>query len=446
VIASLLLALALPVRADTSYKHFMALTDTASGPTIIRDGLLVVDEQGRIKSIGELTADVPGAVDLSGRWIIPGFLSGHTHLWQSAFRGLAADKTLVPWIKARVEIIKKDKLAKDDFFYFTQHGVVDLLENGITTIYSHAQALKGSESYAPEQFAAECALPQRFVYGVPAKDNTYDDLKKQLGTMHAASCPPLLGFGLSDAFLFASKVAAKERIQDHLKLQKEQGLLIEDHFLEEAEESKSERELYHKVVSDGYAPAWDKEIIAHFIHPDDAILDHVQKSGVSMIWNPLSNGRLGSGMPDIPGYLSRGVRVGMGVDGSASGDIADPFENMRMGLYGLRMITNHPEKLSPQQIFGLHTLGTAKVLGLDPKVGSLEAGKLADFLILDPHHPSVGGAAKDPWAQLVFAMSARNIESVVIGGKKAWDKGRSVGFDSDAIDAEAERRADKHIR
>jgi cytosine/adenosine deaminase-related metal-dependent hydrolase len=446
MITALLLALAFPARADTSYKHFMALTDTAAGPKVIRDGLLVVDEKGRIKSIGELTADVPGAADLSGRWIIPGFLSGHTHLWQSAFRGLAGDKTLVPWIKARVEIIKKDRLAKDDFFYFTQHGVADLLQNGITTVYSHAQALKGLESYAPEQFEAECRLPQRFVYGVPAKDNSYDDLKKQLEAMRAETCPPLLGFGLSDAFLFASKIAPKERIQDHLKLQKEQGLLIEDHFLEEDEESKTERALYHKVIEDGYQPAWDKEIIAHFIHPDGWILDHVQRSGVSMIWNPLSNGRLGSGMPDIPGYLARGVRVGMGVDGAASGDIADPFENMRMGLYGLRMITNHPEKLSPQQIFGLHTLGTAKVLGLDSKVGSLEAGKFADFLVLDPHHPSVGGAAKDPWAQLVFAISSRNIERVVIGGKTAWEKGRSVGYDASAIDSEAERRADKHIQ
>jgi cytosine/adenosine deaminase-related metal-dependent hydrolase len=174
---------------------------------------------------------------------------------------------------------------------------------------------------------------------------------------------------------------------------------------------------------------------AHFIHPDETILREAAAAGVAMIWNPLSNGRLASGLPKIEKYLAAGLRVGMGVDGQASADISDPFENVRLGLYALRMRNENAGGLQPIDLLRLHTLKTAEVLGVARHVGSLEVGKFADFLVVDPGEPGTG-PVWDVAATLVFACSSRNLAAVYIGGKKTVELGRVVNHDAVALEAE----------
>ncbi len=138
----------------------------------------------------------------------------------------------------------------------------------------------------------------------------------------------------------------------------------------------------------------------HFIHVNDAILDKVAAAHSGMSWSPMSNGRLASGIADIPKYLSKGIRVGMGVDGEASADLADPFENMRTGLYVIRDKYEDATIMSPYQVLYLHTMGSADVMGVKDRLGSLEAGKFADFVVIDPKR---FGTIFDPYADLVFA-------------------------------------------
>jgi 5-methylthioadenosine/S-adenosylhomocysteine deaminase len=104
----------------------------------------------------------------------------------------------------------------------------------------------------------------------------------------------------------------------------------------------------------------------------------------------------------------------MGLDGQASGTRACPFENMRMGLYGVRAHYANAAILSPRDVLRMATLGSAHVLGLNERLGSLEPGKLADFLVLDPID---FGHVFDPYAALVFGGSSRQIERVYIGGR-----------------------------
>src|SRR6202012_5171093 len=86
----------------------------------------------------------------------------------------------------------------------------------------------------------------------------------------------------------------------------------------------------------------------------------------------------------LPARLKAGIRVGMGVDGEASADVADPFENMRSGLYAIRDKYEDATILSPYDVLRMHTMGSADVLGVADRLGSLEPGKCADFLVIDP--------------------------------------------------------------
>src|SRR5271163_99137 len=179
-------------------------------------------------------------------------------------------------------------------------------------------------------------------------------------------------------------------------------------------------------------------IFGHFIHADDFILQQTAKAGASMSWNPLSNGRLASGTADIPKYLKMGIRVGIGVDGEASADLADPFENMRTGLYAIRDKYESAAIMSPYDVLRLHTMGSADVLGVADRLGSLEPGKLADFLVIDPTR---FGTVFDPYASLVLVAAERDLERVYVGGELKVDHGKVLGQDMKKVQTETDRRS-----
>jgi cytosine/adenosine deaminase-related metal-dependent hydrolase len=135
--------------------------------------------------------------------------------------------------------------------------------------------------------------------------------------------------------------------------------------------------------------------------------------------------------------LKAGLRIGMGVDGQASADRADPFENLRAGLYAVRAKYEDAAVLSPYAVVRLHTLGSADVLGVADRVGSLAPGKLADFILIDPAEL---GHVFDPYATLVFAVGQEHLARVYVGGECVVERRQLLKHDLAGIRAEVDRR------
>ena len=144
-----------------------------------------------------------------------------------------------------------------------------------------------------------------------------------------------------------------------------------------------------------------------------------------MSWQPASNGRLASGVALVPEMIDSGMRVGVGLDDQACTDVSDPWQNMRMGIYMQRARTKDPLSMMPERMLRLHTLGGAEIMGVDDRVGSLEVGKFADFVVVDPRHPDVG-PLWHPVRSYVLAMSPRNLVGVYVGGTLVSDRGVST--------------------
>ena len=105
----------------------------------------------------------------------------------------------------------------------------------------------------------------------------------------------------------------------------------------------------------------------------------------------------------------------MGLDDQACTDVSDPWQNMRMGMYMQRARTGDPESMMLEQVLRLHTLGGAEIVGVGEKVGSLEVGKLADFVVVDPLRPDIG-PLWSPVRSYVLACGLRNLRKVYVGG------------------------------
>ena len=167
------------------------------------------------------------------------------------------------------------------------------------------------------------------------------------------------------------------------------------------------------------------------------------KANAAAIWNPLSNGRLASGLADVPKYLKAGLTVGMGLDGQNTADLANPFENMRMGLYNIRMKYESASILGPLDVLRLHTIGTARAIGVADQVGSLKPGKYADFLIVDLGSPDTG-PIYDLYGSLVFAASFPNILQIYVGGELVAERGKLLKHDTVALGRDVRARMEKN--
>jgi 5-methylthioadenosine/S-adenosylhomocysteine deaminase len=420
-------------------------------------GYLVVGEDGRLLTVaaGDPPAGLQAkqSLDAGGHWVIPGFISAHSHLWQSAFRGLGADQTLMGWIDALYKPAVKS--TPEDMYWFTLDGALDHLQHGITAVYNfnyEARSRGGTaatatlDEYDRNDFRAEMDSGIRFVHSLSVGRATALGVQPSYGYEQARA--PLKAFldwtqtqPKSSNFLsvmISGGTAFNDTYQQTL-MEKQLGdefhLGNETHYLEPPETQYEQQSKFRWFMDSGLL---SKQLIfGHFIHTNSFIIAESAKAGVAMSWNPLSNGRLASGVADIPAYLKAGIRVGMGVDGEASADLADPFENMRTGLYAVRDKYENATIMSPYDVLRLQTMGSADVLGVADRLGSLEPGKFADFLVIDPTRFRT---IFDPYASLVFVAGERDLERVYVGGDLLVQNGATLKQDMVKERAEVSKR------
>jgi len=426
----------------------------ADGQKDVFTGYLVVDSDGKLTAVaaGEPPANLKAKQtwDAGGHWILPGFLSAHSHLWQAAFRGIAADKTLPGWIDGLYHQRAKKALA-EDYYWFTLDGALDHLQHGITAAYDFSYGgtrwgLCKENDCDEASFKGETDSGIRFVHGYQPDTISSSPGPEDTPAMARLRLKALLDWVAaqprSSRFLSVMLNGATSFNETYQQAVSEKAMMDEfhignqSHYLEPPDTIAAERAKFKWFEDSGLlGPTL---YFGHFIHTNDYILTKVATAHGGMSWNPLSNGRLASGVADIPKYLKMGIRVGMGVDGEASADLADPFENMRTGLYAIRDKYEDATIMSPYQVLYLHTMGSADVMGVKDKLGSLEPGKYADFLVIDPTR---FGTVFDPYASLVLVTGERDLERVYVGGELKVDHGKLLGQDFSKVLAESARRS-----
>lgn len=417
-----------------------------TGPAWLH-GWLTVGDDGRITGLG---AGAPPAVvgdvldgpvvDVGGAIVAPGFVSAHSHLFTSGFRGIAPTSTLYPWVQAMMEVLAHT--GADDVYWATAHGACDFLANGVTSAYNFLQgrivwlydgarmtaAAVNPPEYAVRQCAAAADAGLRVVNAFPTDDEamTDDETAGVFADLVAGSAdvvPPDQHLGAS--VMGAVQWAATPRTARlEVAVMDAHGITNQAHFVETAE-SVAEQQAKFAWYRDAGALR-PEFVFGHFVHPTDEMVDVAAAAGCGMSWQATSNGRLGSGFADVVRLRRAGMRVGLGLDDQACTDISDPFANMRTGLYTMRALHHDAAVLAPADVLRMHTLGAAEVLGVADRVGSLEVGKHADLLVVDHRDPTTG-PVWDVVATYVLACGLRNLKAVYVGGREVARDGRCLG-------------------
>ncbi|AZE81657.1 hypothetical protein C4J98_0212 [Pseudomonas orientalis] len=385
-------------------------------------GYLLVDRAGSISRLaaGKPPSDlvVQRRLDAQGQWLLPGFVSAHSHLWQSGFYGIAANDNLEGWI-ARLYGVEAPKLDASQLYQLTRRGATQHLRNGITSVFNFTYTgADRSGEVDRQQLRGALDAGVRVIHGFNVR--TVNDSwtpgmarERTAAFLTWADAQPestrYLGTMLAGGAGFVTATSGQARVEGDLM--REFSLGNQQHYLESVVDSAAERARYPLLEQTGIVGP--RLIFGHFIHSTPELTAVAARAGVSMTWNPMSNGRLGSGMADVLAYRAAGMKVGMGVDGEASADRADPFENMRMGLYQVRALQQRAAAMQAYDVLHMHTLGSAQVLGIDEQVGSLKVGKRADMILLDPRAFTPW---QEPYAALVFAAGVEDIREVFVEG------------------------------
>jgi cytosine/adenosine deaminase-related metal-dependent hydrolase len=187
-------------------------------------------------------------------------------------------------------------------------------------------------------------------------------------------------------------------------------------------------------------------VLIHSLHLKDREIEHVARSGASIITNPVSNAYSCDGIAPVKSMFRHGVNVGLGTDGTYVNCSCDMVQQMKFAALIQNVSHFDPTLISAERAIEMATINTAKALGIDHLVGSIEVGKKADLAIFDFNKPHVT-VPNRPVGALVFTANGTDVDTVIVNGKVRLRGGKLVGFTGEAdVLKEATARATEIIR
>jgi 8-oxoguanine deaminase len=418
------------------------------GGLFIRRGL--IQEVGPMSELPDTADEV---LDLKGHIVFPGLVNTHHHFYQTLTRAVPAaqDANLFNWLKTLYPIWAR--LTPDDIFISTQTALAELALSGCTTASDHLYLFPNGSKLDDEIAAAsEVGLRLQASRGsmslgeskgglppdsvVDTEDNILKDSQRLIEKYHDAKTGAMTQIVLAPCSPFS---VTGDLMKQSAKLAREFGVHLHTHLAEtEDEEQFCLDKFGYRPVGYMESVDWigDDVWFAHAVWVNHEEIRLFAKHHCGVAHCPTSNMRLASGIAPVKKYLQAGVNVGLGVDGSASNDGSHLLAEVRNamlvsrvndGMTGFSLSNDASRKLmTAREALHLGTRGGAAVLGRKD-IGSLEAGKCADFFAVNLNRIGYAGM-HDPVAAVVFGQPA-NVDYTVVNGKFIVKEGQLVTVD-----------------
>jgi 5-methylthioadenosine/S-adenosylhomocysteine deaminase len=397
--------------------------------------------EGRIRSVGARLPVPSGAeqIDCAGCAVLPGFVNAHTHLYQMLLVGRRDDLPLSGWcgevLGPMVAALygKIPKPERERFSYlWAACGIAEMLRSGVTAF------LDMDVNYAQDGiFRAAAQAGVHGYAGVELADlfmSTPTGLKRDL-----AEIERLLGTYPEKCVLTPSEpnLTSESAMRSIAALAKNYGSRVQTHVDETAAEArqcvaeKGEPELCYLDRLGLLSPRFSA---VHGVHMTPREIELAAERGITLVYNPKSNAKLGSGICPVPALMRAGVNIALATDGPASNDRLDLFEEMRFGAMLQKAACQDPTAVTAKDVFRMATAGGARLLSLDS--GVLEEGLPADFSIVPLQKAHLGFGTGDIISTLVYCTRSGDVRDVYVGGRPVLHEGVVTGFDESAVHAE----------
>jgi 5-methylthioadenosine/S-adenosylhomocysteine deaminase len=404
--------------------------------------------EGRIASVGpEPSGTHDATIDAGGAYLLPGFIQTHVHLCQTLFRGYADDMPLLEWLKRRVWPMEAAHTPAT-LRASTRLAAAELLATGTTTaltmetVHDTDVVFEALDEMGLRAVVGKCMMdsdqevPRRLQEQTRASIDESVALRRRWdgranGRLRAAFAPR---FAVS---------CSRELLEAVAALSAQDGVIVHTHASENRDEVEVVRRLSGGFSNLEYLAdtglATPHLCTAHCVWVTESEQALLAERDVKVMHCPSSNLKLGSGLAPVAEMRARGISVSLGSDGAACNNRLDMFEEMRLAAT-LQAVRRQPGALTARDAVWMATREGARALAMDREIGSIEAGKRADLILVarDRVHQAPD---PDPWSTLVYATRGTDVRMTMVDGRVLVNDHLLLSQDVRAIAAEGRESA-----
>ncbi|MGW2050161.1 amidohydrolase [Streptomyces sp. NPDC001858] len=409
--------------------------------TVVRDGAVAVHE-GEILAVGpaaELRERHTAAeeIDAAGCLVLPGLINTHTHLAMTLLRGRADDVTLQGFLE-RVLTWEAQLLAPKNVAAAVRLAVAESVRAGVTSALDMYWFHEAAERAAREAGWRLHTGPTFMDVPEPADGIAYGDRLAWARRDLEARGPA--GHGTRPVvFAHSAYTLSPEQLVEVFALAREFGALVHIHAAENATEVATVEVKHGKrpvELLDSLGLLGPDVLLAHAVDLTGPEIAALARTGTAVAHCPVSNLKLGCGIAPVPRLLSAGVTVGLGTDGAVSSNSLDVLGAVRQAAL-VHKAGGDPTAVGAEQAVRMATIEGARALGLAEQLGSLEAGKRADLIVLDLDAPHLR-PRHDPWSTLAYAAHSADVRDTVVDGRVLMRERTLTTLDERAVIADLE--------
>lgn len=410
-------------------KNILAIVPEGENDVIRETDIFI--EGNRIAAIGDMPEGFQEdkVIDGKDKLAIPGLVNCHTHSYMSFMRNIADDLSFMDWLFGKIDPIEQ-QMTDEDTYWGACLAIIEMMKSGTTcfndmqmNIHQTTKAVKESGMRAVvsrglvgsgNDEAGQVRLKQAY-----EERDAFQDCDR-LSFMLAPHAP----YTCDEGFM---QIVSEEAKKNHMR--------IHVHLSESESEIEQIKEKYGCTpieMADRNGLFDVPAIAAHCVQITEADMDILKNKNVSVVTNPASNMKLGNGFAPVPEMLSKGINVCLGTDGAASNNSLNMFHEMSLLALIHKGVKRTPQCISAKENFRIATINGAKALGLDKEIGSLEAGKKADIVILDLNTPSLM-PRNNLIAGLSYSANGSEVETVIIDGRITMEKRRILTLDEELV-------------
>ncbi len=402
-----------------------ARREISNGALFIRDG--VIEVVGTQADMPDERAD--RQIELPNHVVVPGLINTHHHMFQSLTRAIAQDCELFDWLRALYPIWQR--MDGNAIYVSAKLAMAELMLSGCTTSSDHLYTFPNGSKLDDEIRAAqEIGIRFHAARGamsvgeskgglppdtmVEGEENILIDMRRVIEQFHDAARHSMLRIVLAPCSPFT---VSQHLMREAAALARSYGVRLHTHLAETPGDVAYSLEKFGLLPGD-YARdvGWVGDDVwhAHCVCLNEREISLFGKTGTGVCHCPSSNLRLASGIAPVRKMRDAQVKVGLGVDGSASNDSGHLLSEARLAML-LQRAGGNPAGMSAREALEIATLGSAAVLGRDD-VGALAPGMSADFAAFRLDTIAFAGAQHDPVAALMFCQP-QNVDFSVINGR-----------------------------
>jgi len=410
--------------------------------TVIENGAVAVSD-GAITAVGprrriESRLRTRRTIDASGRLVLPGFVNAHTHAAMTLLRGVRDDVDLMTWLTKYMFPVERRFVSPEFVRWGSLLACWEMIASGTTT-FADGYFYEEEVARAADE-AGLRAVPGQGIFDVPTPDSktSAEGLARAEKFLSEWGDHPRVTPSLCPHACYTVEPDTWRRT---MNLAERHGAPVQTHLAESPAEIAMVRERFETspVRHLSRVGALNERLTAaHCVCVDDEEIELLARSGAGVVHCPESNMKLASGVAPVPKMLAAGVRLGLGTDGAASNNDLDMIGEMGSAARLQKVSTLDPTAASAHQVLRMATIGGARALHMEDRIGSLEPGKRADLIVLDLSTPAALPLF-DPVSHVVYSARSDAVETVIVEGKVVMDRRRMRTLDTEEIRRRVER-------